>query len=499
MFYTMKGASLVTRSILFVLLCGFACFVPRNMDAKPLPRVEPAKAGMDASRLAQIDAVMQKAIDDKQVSGGVVLVARRGGVVFEKAYGLRAALPEQEAATVDTIYDMASLTKSIATASAIMKLVEQGKIRLGDSVETYLPEWKPSAEEKEKLDRVARIHKLAAQRGLHLDPSFVSIADSLSSTSLKPGAKSPETIFREMLTTGQITLSGKQVDEWLDFHDADRSEVSLRNLLTHTSGLGPFDNYYAKFPGRNARKAIIADIGQRPLASPPGEKFVYSDLGYITLGEIVERVSGKDLDAFCREEIFGPLGMKDTGFNPSSDLKPRIAPTEWRIPATSGTANSGRYMIRGEVHDGNAFVQNGISGHAGLFSTVEDVAVFVQMLMNGGVYDGVRVFGPLTVQAMTHDQSHLKDGPERGYGWDVRSGYSGQRGDLFGPGFGHTGWTGTSVWAVPEEDTFIVILTNRVHPDGSGDAGPLRSKVANVVASSIVEPLAKPSATPNVH
>ncbi|GIX45368.1 MAG: hypothetical protein KatS3mg130_1776 [Candidatus Sumerlaea sp.] len=188
--------------------------------------------------------------------------------------------------------------------------------------------------------------------------------------------------------------------------------------------------------------------------------------------------------------------MHDTMFNPPKSLLPRIAPTEWRLrpepqakQQKSGVApQPQKYMIRGEVHDGNAFVQNGISGHAGLFSTAHDLAIFAQMLLNGGQYGNVRIFSPLTVRAMISDQARLKDGTKRGYGWDIASGYSSQRGDIFTTGFGHTGWTGTSLWAVPEEELIIIVLTSRCHPDGTGDVGPLRAKIANVVASSIVEP-----------
>lgn len=474
----------------------------RSGDPSPLPSADPAEVGMDTAQLARIDQVMAKAMDDRQVSGGVVLVARKGRTVFEKAYGYRSVVPTTEPATLDTIYDLASLTKPTATATAIMKLAEQGKLRLNDPVSAYLPEWKNTPEEKARLQEIARLKRLVAQGGVKLNPNMLVIGDIKTTpiTGKKGPKETPAQLWKKAFHDGRIRLNSRFVEDVLSLDDFDREEVTLRQLLTHTAGLDPYDNYYQKFPGRESRKAVIQNIAQRKLQQRPGEKFVYSDLGYITLGEIAERVSGMDLNTFLRREVYGPLGMRDTMYCPPAELLPRIAPTEWRTEPGAGAekavkgkksapANERKYMIRGEVHDGNALVQNGISGHAGLFSTARDLSVFCQMLLNGGQYDGVLMFSPLTVRAMTTDQAQLPGGEKRGFGWDIRSQYSGQRGDLLPSGFGHTGWTGTSIWVVPEEQLFIIILTNRVHPDGSGDAGPLRSKIANVVAGSILQPL----------
>lgn len=448
----------------------------------------PESVGMSTAQLARIDNVMSNAISAHETSGGVVLVARFGKVAFEKAYGLRATEPDTEEATVDTIYDLASLTKVVATASAVMRLVEQGKIRLADPVWKYIPEWKNSDEETSRIQEIARARRLARQGAVRFSPESFSFADPGSSESVSwADAPSSNTrLWNRLVSDGQVRPSQKYFDEMVDFAERNRESITIRHLLTHTSGLDPFDNYYLKFPEGNARQKIIANIARRKLQYEPGEKFVYSDLNYITVGEIVERVSGQDLNTFCRREIYQPLGMTHTMFNPDKELRSLIAPTEWRTRETSGGQPQKLYMIRGEVHDGNAFVQNGISGHAGLFSSAPDLAVFCQMLLNQGEYNGVRIFSPATVKAMTQDQAHLKSGEKRGYGWDLQTGYSGQRGDLFTTGFGHTGWTGTSIWVVPEAKLFIVILTNRVHPDGTGDAGPLRSKIANVIATSIV-------------
>lgn len=457
-----------------------------------VPRGEPGDYGMDAVRLQMgIETAFITAMQDKQLSGGVVLVLRKGHVIFEKAYGYRSVVPTTETTTLDTIYDMASLTKPVATASAIMRLVEQGKLRLRDSVKHYLPEWKNDKEADELTSQANRIKRYFKTGQLQVGQAFLPVQSPTTSAT----TNSPAELWQRLVSSGHVHFQDEFIDNALRFDGIQREDITLRHLLTHTAGLDPFDRYYLKWPERHARGKIIADIAQRKLVNPPGSVFMYSDLGFITLGEIVERTTSQTLAQFTHDEVFGPLGMKDTMFNPPADLLPRIAATEWRDLVTTVTAADGtqttqskRYMIRGEVHDGNAYIQDGISGHAGLFSTVSDLAIFCQMLINGGEYDGVRIFSPATVDAMTHDEAHLKNSEDqRGYGWDINTGYSGQRGDIFRTGFGHTGWTGTSIWVVPEEQIAIIILTNRVHPDGTGDAQPLRGKVANVVAGSIMK------------
>lgn len=463
----------------------------------------PETVGMSSERLALLDGVVRDAIDARETSGAVVLIARRGKIVYERAFGYRAVVPEKEAMTTDTIFDLASLTKCVATASAVMKLVEDGKLRLGDPVKKFIPDWTASKEEKAYQTELGKVRRWIRAGVLQVAPEM-QVSQHLETTQSKrlvTGRENPREVWERLVRKGVLKLPQRALEEQLTLAVPDREAVTLRHLLTHTSGLDPYDNYYLKFPQGNARQQIIQDIARRPLLAPAGEAFVYSDLGYITLGEIVERVSGTDLNTFCRKTLYEPLGMHDTMFNPPKSLLPRIAPTEWRVrpepqakQQKSGEApQPQKYMIRGEVHDGNAFVQNGISGHAGLFSTAHDLAIFAQMMLNGGQYGNVRIFSPLTVRAMISDQARLKDGTKRGYGWDIASGYSSQRGDIFTTGFGHTGWTGTSLWAVPEEELIIIVLTSRCHPDGTGDVGPLRAKIANVVASSIVEPNATDS------
>ncbi len=463
---------------------------PKKQAVEDLRYGEPQQVSMDPSLGTKIDAVVDQALKENATSGAVVLVARRGVIVHEKAYGLRAIIPQREEMTTDTIFDLASLTKCVATASAVVKLMEMGKLRFGDAVKEYLPEWKNTPEEKARLAAADKLQRLIRQRVLRVEPSFrLSEDESTAARAIIRDLKEqPEMLWRRLWKQGEFRLSQKAWEELFERGTYDRESVTIRHLLTHSSGLDAYDNYYLRFPEGSARKKIIEDIARRPLRAAPGTRFIYSDLGYITLGEIVKRVSGMDLNAFCRKHLYEPLGMRDTMFNPPEELRPRIAPSEWRVPPKSPQARvREKYMIRGEVHDGNAFIQDGISGHAGLFSTAHDLAIFCQMLLQGGSYNGVRVFSPLTVKAMISPQLSLPDGTRRGYGWDVSSAYSHQRGDIFQSGFGHTGWTGTSIWAVPQENVFIIILTNRCHPDGTGNVSPLRAKIANVVAASILE------------
>jgi uncharacterized protein YbbC (DUF1343 family)/CubicO group peptidase (beta-lactamase class C family) len=271
----------------------------------------------------------------------------------------------------------------------------------------------------------------------------------------------------------------------------DREKVTIEQLLTHRAGFPPDDplELYTGTP-----EEIFAKKYRQPLVNSPGSKFVYSDVGYEVLGEIVRKVSGQTLDPFAADRIFRPLGMNDTrfGFRLRQSLrdwqpresKPgaepdisRYAPTEQR---------EGRWM-RGEVHDPRAYAVGGVAGHAGLFSTADDLAKFCEMILAGGRLGHVRVLSPLAVDAMTRPRDY-GDADLRGLGFDIETGYSRTRGDLFPPGsFGHTGFTGTSIWIDPASETFVILLSNRVHPDGKGDVSRLRGLVSNVVAASVPE------------
>src|SRR5438094_2134629 len=205
------------------------------------------------------------------------------------------------------------------------------------------------------------------------------------------------------------------------------------------------------------------------------------------------------LHEFARKNIFVPLGMRDTGFRPDAKLRTRIAPTEKRrgqmnylgdTGANAGT--EGDEWLRGQVHDPTSFRMGGVAGHAGLFSTADNLAIFCQMLLNGGVYNGARILSPLTIAMMTRPHAVSENGAARGLGWDLASSFSANKGDLFPLGsFGHTGFTGTSIWIDPASDSFVIFLSNRVHPDGKGDVGPLRGRVASIVASSITDTTAE--------
>src|SRR5947209_3671074 len=385
--------------------------------AATLPVAQPATVGMSAERLAQIDQVVQQAIERKETPGAVVLVGRRGRVVWRRAYGARAVEPAREGMTTDTIFDLASLTKIVATATSIMILVERGQVRLNDPLVRYLPEMKGAGAE----------------------------------------------------------------------------QVTIEQLLTHRSGFAPDFDLSEQWTGYDE---AIKHLATERLRTPPGARFVYSDINFIALSEVVHRVSGQMLDEFARRNIYEPLGMRETGFHPAAALRPRIAPTEKRRAqaaylggrAESVAANEADQWLRGEVHDPTAFRMGGVAGHAGVFSTADNLAIFCQMILNGGSYNGVRILSPLGVAAMTRPRAVEADGTARGLGWDIASGFSSNRGDIFPLGsFGHTGFTGTSIWIDPASETFVVFLSNRVHPDGKGDVTPLRARVANIAAAAVTD------------
>ena len=381
-----------------------------------LPQGPPATAGMSAERLARMDSVIRESIDKKELPGAVVLIARHGKVVWRKTYGARAVEPQREAMTTDTIFDLASLTKVVATTTSVMMLIEQGKVRLNDSVVKFIPEMKGGG----------------------------------------------------------------------------RDAITIEHLLTHMTGFAPDFDLRDRWIGYDE---AIKHLYREPLRSQPGTRFVYSDINYIALGEVVHRVSGLMLDEFARRNIFAPLGMRDTGFRPEVKLRARIAPTEKRRGQMNYLGDTGadagpeaEQWLRGQVHDPTSFRMGGVAGHAGLFSTADDLAIFCQMLLNGGVFNGVRILAPMTIATMTRPHAIAENGSARGLGWDIATSFSANKGDLFPLGsFGHTGFTGTSIWIDPASDTFVIFLSNRVHPDGKGDVGPLRGRVASIVASSIMD------------
>lgn len=402
----------------FLLLVAVSTQASRPVRDNRLPISNPAKVGISGTKLKAIDVEVEREIQQKHLPGAVVLVAREGHIVWRKAYGARAVEPSREAMTVDTIFDLASLTKVVATATSIMILVERGKVRLNDPLSTYIPEIKGEG----------------------------------------------------------------------------REQITLELLLTHRAGYAPDFDLRDRWSGSDE---AINRLKREPLRNPPGAKFVYSDINYIALGEVVHRASGLTLDEFARQNIFRPLGMRETGFQPEARLRPRIAPTEKRRGQLSYLGDKPQSeadidkWLRGEVHDPTSFRMSGVAGHAGLFSTADDLAIYCQMILNGGEYRGARILSPLSVAEMTRPRLVSEAGWTRGVGWDINTSFSTNRGDLFPPGsFGHTGFTGTSIWIDPTTNMYVVFLSNRVHPDGKGDVGPLRGRVASIAAGSITSELA---------
>ena len=373
------------------------------------PAARQPRTGMDAGRLDAIAEIVEEAIADKKLPGAVVLVGRGDRIAYQKAIGNRALDPAREAMTLDTIFDVASLTKVVATTTSVMKLVEDGRVRLTDRVSTFVP----------------------------------------------------------------------------GFERYNKANITVRHLMAHTSGLRPDVDLGDMWVGYD--KAIELAIEEIPTA-PPGERFVYSDINYFLLGDIVKRVSGLPLDQFAKKHIFDPLGMKDTGFNPAAAVRPRIAPTEKCTPYGWPCQGPDMQMLRGVVHDPTARRMAGVAGHAGLFSTAADLSIFCRMLLNGGRYNGTRILSPLAVAKMTSPASGAAEPNVRGLGWDIDSSFSANRGELLPLGsFGHTGFTGTSIWIDPLTRAFVVFMSNRVHPDGRGDVTPLRARVATIAASAIAE------------
>ena len=374
---------------------------------------EASRLGFDAERLGRLDAVVEKSVAAGEVPGAVVVVGRSGGVAYAKAFGKRAVEPSPEPMTLDTIFDMASLTKPVATATSIMVLIEEGKIRPSDPIVRHFPE--------------------------------------------------------------------------LDNHGKGR--ITIEQLLRHRTGLIP-DNPIGDY--KDGPEAAWKKIAELQPTARPGTKFIYSDVNFIILGKLVEKVSGKPLDVFAAERVFGPAGMTDAHFRPlagDASKRPsvdRVAPTE----------KEGDAFVRGVVHDPRSRALGGVAGHAGLFATADDLAKYSQTLLDDGLApNGARILSPLAVRRMT-DPADTPAGQRRGLGWDLATGYSGPRGELFGPSsFGHTGFTGTSLWIDPETQTFVIVLTSRLHPRSGQSPIGLRREVATLAAAALSDPPRHSAAT----
>lgn len=375
------------RSVLLLALLAFLAGCATLVAPLPPERLDPAK-------LEEIDAAIERAIEDGRIVGGLFFIDS-GGDTYGRTYGVKATTPEQEALAPDTIYDMASLTKVVATTPAIMLLGERGLLEIDAPVRRYIPE------------------------------------------------------MRE-------------------------GDITIRHLLTHTSGLRAGISSEPPWSGyeRGIELAAAQDAVNRP-----GHVFRYSDINFILLGEVVRRVSGVTLDRFVEREVYEPLGMNDTGFLPSAGKRARIAPTE---------EAEGEGILRGVVHDPTSRRMGGVAGHAGLFSTVDDLRRYAGMILGDGELDGVRIFQPETIRLMTSSGSPAGVPVRRSLGWDMESTFSRPRGDFPFGSFGHTGWTGPFIWIDPSSDTFYIFLSNRVHPDGKGSVVALQAEIGELASHAVL-------------
>jgi uncharacterized protein YbbC (DUF1343 family)/CubicO group peptidase (beta-lactamase class C family) len=360
------------------------------------------QAALD-SRLTVLDPIIDDAIAQHQIPGAVVIVGHDGQIVYRKAYGNRSIVPRREEMTIGTIFDCASLTKVLATTTALMQLWEQGRFRMNDPVAKYLPEF--------------------AQNG--------------------------------------------------------KQDITIRQLLVHYSGLPEDLDLTKKWEGKDTAYRMAFEVAPE---RSPGSAFSYSDINFVVLGALVEKLSGESLDEYAAKHVFEPLGMKETRFHPPASWQARIAPTE---------EDDNHRLLRGVVHDPTARRMGGVAGDAGVFSTAADLAIFAQAMLDGGH----GVLTPPTVAKMTSPQQPVNGTALRGFGWDIDSPFSTNRGELLPVGgYGHTGFTGTSLWIDPATNTYILLLTNAVHMNivpavmakkEKGSAVSLRTKVATAVAAAL--------------
>lgn len=363
------------------------------------PEVGLNNSGLDTAIAGKLDKIVKTAIEEAVAPGVTIAVGRNGHIAYMKGYGyIDWNQPGSPAADTNTLYDLASLTKVIATTTLAMILEETGQLDISRTVVSYLPE----------------------------------------------------------------------------FNSPEKAQITVKQILTHSGGLEAGANIYATARGR---EQYLYQINARPLEYTPGSNMIYSDWDMILLQLVMERITGKTLDVLANEKIFRPLGMIDTQFQPPIALRPRIAPTQ------VDEARGG--LLWGTVHDENAWAMGGVAGHAGLFSTAKDLALFSMMILNGGEgANGVRIVKPATIARWTARQGKEST---RALGWDSPEGGS-SAGQFFSPwSFGHTGFTGTSIWIDPEKDLFVVVLTNRVNPTRNNNRHvQLRRDVADAVQQSVL-------------
>lgn len=355
-------------------------------------------APVDTKWVEAVDRLVADAIDGGKMPGCVIGFGSSSGLTWSKAYGMRSVEPQPEPMTVDTIFDMASITKPVATATGVMHLIESGLIRLDAQVSEYLPE----------------------------------------------------------------------------FASEGKKEITVRQLLVHTSGLIP-DNALSDYA--NGPEVAWQKICELKPQAPVGKSFKYSDVNFIVLGKLIEKRTGMPLDQYVRTKTLEPLGMSDSGFGVPSEKRSRCAPTEKR---------DGEWII-GQVHDPRAWALSGVAGHAGLFSTLDDLRKYAQAMLRGSRSQadgrGDSFLQPGTIRLMT--RANRIPGGLRGLGWDMQTGFSSNRGDLLSPrAFGHGGFTGTVMWVDPDRDFFFIFLSNRLHPDGEGSVNGLAGQIVNRIASS---------------
>lgn len=387
-----------TAVVLSILVCGCSSSLqppPAAHSTDLLIRSAPERLAMDPSLRSSIDSLMERAVADRIAPGGAVAVGRHGRLAHLAGYGRTDWIEKAPEVTDSTIYDLASLTKVVATTTAAMLLEEDGLLDLERPVGDFLP----------------------------------------------------------------------------SFRNGDKKAITVRMLLTHRSGMS------TQMLHREARgrEQYLEKISTRPLSWQPGTRTNYSDWNMITLQFVIESVADRPMDELLTKRVFRPLKMRDTRYVPPPTLRSRIAPTEmqeWR----GG-------LVHGEVHDENAWALGGVAGHAGLFSSARDLAVFAQMMLNGGEYGSVRIFRPETVARWTARQHR---DASRALGWDTPSPGS-SAGSFFSPrSFGHTGFTGTSLWIDPEKDLFLILLTNRINPTRENPAiAVLRRSIADAVQQRV--------------
>ena len=379
---------------------GFAQAAPNAAPAlgRALTRGTPQSVGVSNRLVPRLDSVINAAIADRASPGATIAVARRGKLLLLKGYGRNDWAQGAPKSVDSTMYDLASLTKVIATTTSAMILEEEGKLDIEKTVASYLPE----------------------------------------------------------------------------YDVPDKRAITVRMLLTHTSGIRSNHPLWKEAKGREQyMKGMVAF----PLVREPGAAAEYTDWNMVLMQFIIERITGQTLDQFVEARVFGPLGMRDTRYNPPESMKPRLAPTE--------TEDFRGGQVWGVVHDETAWVLGGVSGNAGLFSSARDLAVFVQMLLNGGSYGGVQILKPSTVARWTARQ---RPDASRALGWDTPSPNSSAGRFFSARSFGHTGFTGTSIWADPERELLVILLTNRVNPTRDNQkVGPLRRAVADLVQQSITD------------